>query len=411
MDISALRERPERNTLTVSELNIYIKNLFERDRTLSSVSVKGEISNFILHRSGHLYFTLKDGEGQIKSVMFRSAAARLKFIPENGMKVVVHGSVAVYQRDGTYQIYVNSIEPDGVGALYLAYEQLKAKLSTEGLFDEIYKKALPEYPERIGVITSPTGAAVRDIINVLGRRFPYAKVYLYPSLVQGEGASENLIRALDYFEASKLCDVIIIGRGGGSIEDLWAFNSEALARKIFSLNIPIISAVGHETDFTICDFVADMRAPTPSAAAEIAVPDIRELIFRIDSYNERLVSALLRTVERKREQLLSLSDREAVRNPMTAVLKSKELIDGYKEDILKGIKAVIKDKKSELLLLTEKLNALSPLSVLERGYAIVEHNLKRIKSIGDISVGDKVELRLSDGKVIAAVEGLTKKKG
>ena len=411
MDISSLREPRGRNTLTVSELNGYIKNLFEHDRTLSSVSVKGEISNFISHRSGHLYFTLKDEGGQIKSVMFRSAAIRLKFMPENGMRVVVRGSVAVYQRDGTYQIYVNTIEPDGVGALYLAYEQLKEKLCREGLFDEIYKKPLPQYPERIGVITSPTGAAVRDIINVLGRRFPLAKIYLYPSLVQGDGASENLIKALDYFETSKLADVIIIGRGGGSIEDLWAFNSEALARKIYSLSIPVISAVGHETDFTICDFVSDMRAPTPSAAAELAVPDVRELIYRIDSYNERLVYELIRVVGRKREQLEAFADREVIKNPMTAVSKHREIIDGYGEDLINSIKNILKDKKAELLLITEKLNALSPLSVLKRGYAIVEHNSARVSSIRDISVGDKVEVRLSDGKLLASVEALTKKKG
>ena len=411
MDISSLREPRERNTLTVSELNGYIKNLFERDRTLSSVSVKGEISNFTNHRSGHLYFTLKDEGGQVKSVMFRSSALRLKFMPENGMRVVVHGSVAVYQRDGAYQIYVNTIEPDGVGALYLAYEQLKEKLYREGLFDEIHKKALPEYPERIGVITSPTGAAVRDIINVIGRRFPLARIYLYPSLVQGEGASENLIRALDYFEASRLCDVIIIGRGGGSIEDLWAFNSEELARKIYSLSIPVISAVGHETDFTICDFVADMRAPTPSAAAELAVPDIRELIYRIDSYNERLLSSLSRAVERKREQLEALADREVIRNPMTAILKNRELFEEYKSDLMERIKGIIKDKKAELVVLSEKLGALSPLSVLGRGYAIVERGSTAVKSVADLSVGDELLIKLSDGSAHAVVDRITKKKG
>ena len=285
MDISALREREFDCALTVSELNNYIKNLFDTNRTLMAVRVTGEISNFTDHRSGHLYFSLKDSDAQIKAVMFKSQRMRLKFSPEAGMKVTVHGSVSVYSQTGSVQIYVNSMEPDGIGALYVAYEQLKTRLKDEGLFDEDKKRLLPRFPERIGVITSPTGAAVRDIINVVGRRYPLAKIYLYPSLVQGEGAEENLIRAVDYFDKSRLVDLVIIGRGGGSIEDLWAFNSERLAYRIFEAEVPIISAVGHETDFTICDFVADMRAPTPSAAAEIAVPDIRELAVRLDGYS------------------------------------------------------------------------------------------------------------------------------
>ena len=245
MDISALRERSSSAAMTVAELNEFIKNIFDSTRALTSVTVKGEISNFTFHRSGHLYFSLKDADSQIRSVMFRSSAARLKFIPENGMKVIAHGSVSVYTRDGSYQFYVNSLQPDGVGALYLAYEQLKAKLEREGLFSEEFKRKIPEFPEKIGVITSPTGAAVRDIINVCARRYPLAKLYLYPSLVQGDGAEENLIKALDYFDKTKLVDTVIIGRGGGSIEDLWAFNSERLARKIHEMQIPVISAVGH----------------------------------------------------------------------------------------------------------------------------------------------------------------------
>ena len=245
MDINSLRERDKRDVFSVSDLNEYIKNIFENNRTLASVSVRGEISNFVSHRSGHLYFSLKDSDGQIRAVMFRSRAMSLKFIPESGMKVIVHGSVTVYPRDGSYQIYVSSMQPDGIGALYLAYEQMKARLAEEGLFDEDHKKPIPPIPARIGVITSPTGAAVRDIINVTGRRFPQAEVYLYPALVQGEGAEESLIRALDYLDKSRLCDVIIIGRGGGSIEDLWAFNSEKLARRIYEAQVPVISAVGH----------------------------------------------------------------------------------------------------------------------------------------------------------------------
>ena len=293
MDISSLREREIKDALTVTELNSYIKNLFDSNRTLVALSVSGEISNFVEHRSGHLYFSLKDSEAQIKAVMFKSNSMRLKFKPESGMKVIVHGSVSLYTGTGSIQIYVNSMEPDGIGSLYLAYEQLKEKLHREGLFDREHKRLLPIFPERIGVITSPTGAAVRDIINVIGRRYPIAKIYLYPSLVQGEGAEDNLIKAVDYFDSSALVDVIIIGRGGGSIEDLWAFNSERLARRIYDAKTPIISAVGHETDFTICDFVSDLRAPTPSAAAELSVPDVRELLIRLDGMTDRLESALL----------------------------------------------------------------------------------------------------------------------
>ena len=308
MDISSLRERNMPRELSVSELNAYVKRLFDNDRALNAISVRGEISNFTYHRTGHLYFTLKDEDSQIRAVMFRSSASTLKFMPENGMKVIIRGSINVYTQTGSYQIYVNSMQPDGIGALYVAYEQLKSKLESEGLFSDEYKKQIPEYPKKIGVITSPTGAAVRDIINVTGRRFPLAQIYLYPSLVQGDGAEDNLIKALDYFESSGLVDLVIIGRGGGSIEDLWAFNGEKLARRIFECKTPIISAVGHETDFTICDFVADLRAPTPSAAAEIAVPDSRELRLRISGLYDRCERALDRVCERKEDALLRLKE-------------------------------------------------------------------------------------------------------
>lgn len=411
MDISSLRERNTPNALTVSELNGYIKRIFDSDRTLSAVTVKGEISNFVNHKSGHLYFSIKDTESQLKAVMFRSSAQRLKFLPESGMKVVLHGSVAVYQRDGSYQLYVNTMEPDGIGALYLAYEQLKEKLSGEGLFNDIYKKDIPRFPEKIGVITSPTGAAVRDIINVTGRRYPLAKLYLYPSLVQGDGAVENLISALDYFEKSKLVDVIIIGRGGGSIEDLWAFNSEQLARKIFSMSIPIISAVGHETDFTICDFVSDLRAPTPSAAAELAVPDIRELIMRVDGISERLSGALLHLVERKRERFEILSESAVLKNPLEIIESKRELLFEIRDEIASNIKEIIGQKKTDLILKTEKLNALNPLSVMARGYAVAAKDGVIIKKVKDISCGDLLRVRFSDGTVDASVTKITKKKG
>ena len=411
MDISSLRERNTPDALTVSELNGYIKKIFDSDRTLSAVTVKGEISNFVNHKSGHLYFSLKDTDSQIRAVMFRSSAQRLKFLPENGMKVVLHGSVTVYQRDGSYQLYVNSMEPDGIGALYLAYEQLKERLSGEGLFDDIYKKAIPRFPEKIGVITSPTGAAVRDIINVTGRRYPLAKIYLYPSLVQGDGAVENLISALDYFEKTKLVDVIIIGRGGGSIEDLWAFNSEHLARKIFSMSIPIISAVGHETDFTICDFVSDLRAPTPSAAAELSVPDIRELIMRLDGMSERLSDALMRLVERKREKLNIVMSSEIFKKPLTPINAKRDLLSEKYNEIISNIKEIIEQKRIGLVLKTEKLNALNPLSVMSRGYAVAEVGGSIIKSVKEVAKGDVLTVKFSDGTVETGVTKITKKKG
>lgn len=411
MDISALRERSTIDVFTVSELNGYIKRKFDSDSVLGSVSVKGEISNFINHRSGHLYFSIKDAESQIRAVMFRTSAQRLKFEPYDGMRVVIHGSVTVYQRDGSYQLYANTMEPDGIGALHLAYEQLKEKLSAEGLFSSEHKKPLPPYAERIGVITSPTGAAVRDIINVLGRRFPLAKIYLYPSLVQGDGAAENLIEALDYFERTKLADVIIIGRGGGSIEDLWAFNSEELARKIFATETPIISAVGHETDFTICDFVADMRAPTPSAAAELAVPDVRELILRTDAVYDRLRGSLVRLAERKRERLISILKRDLFRSPESVFSAKKEMLSEICERLYGSFDGELSARRTSLLLLSEKLGVLNPLSVLMRGYLIAENAGKIVRNTKDANVGDKIDITLSDGVISARVESITKTKG
>ena len=403
MDISALRERSSPSAMTVAELNEFIKNIFDSNRALSSVTVKGEISNFTLHRSGHLYFSLKDSDSQIRAVMFRSSAARLKFIPENGMKVIAHGSVSVYSRDGSYQFYANSLQPDGVGALYLAYEQLKAKLEAEGLFSIETKRKIPEFPERIGVITSPTGAAVRDIINVTGRRYPLAKIYVYPSLVQGDGAERNLIKALDYFNKTKLVDTIIIGRGGGSIEDLWAFNSERLARKIYEIDIPVISAVGHETDFTICDFVADLRAPTPSAAAELAVPDIRELIMTISASEERIALALLRLLERRKEAFNKLYERFIKNSTEISTLRREKLKEAL-EKLNKALTEDFKDKSAVVRLYAEKLNAMSPLSVLARGYAIPETEIGVVRSVDEIKCGDTLNLRLKDGTLKAKIE-------
>lgn len=411
IDINSLRERDNIEILSVSALNNYIKSIFENNRTLTSVSVRGEISNFVNHRSGHLYFSLKDADGQVRAVMFRSRAMTLKFMPESGMKVIVHGSVTVYPRDGSYQIYVSSMQPDGIGALYLAYEQLKARLSDEGLFDEIHKKPIPMVPRRIGVITSPTGAAIRDIINVTGRRYPGADLYIYPALVQGEGAEESLVRALDYLDNSSFCDVIIIGRGGGSIEDLWAFNSEKLARRIFEARTPIVSAVGHETDFTICDFVADMRAPTPSAAAEIVVPDKRELLLRIDSYDERLAAALIRIVERARERFERLAEAtdESKLHALIAARRDKLMYLDEKSKLL--INNVLRTSRERLEMNSARADALSPLSTISRGYSIAEINKKIINSVLDLKVGDDFTLRLSDGTVEGSVKEIRKETG
>ena len=402
MDISSLRERGS-GAITVSELNDYIKNVFDSSRFLSSVTIKGEISNFTYHKSGHLYFSLKDSDAQIKAVMFRSSASRLKFMPESGMKVIAHGAVSVYQRDGVYQLYVSSMQPDGIGALYLAYEQLKEKLALEGLFSDEYKKLIPEMPERIGVITSPSGAAVRDIINVTGRRFPLAKLYIYPSLVQGDGAEENLIRGVDYFDKSGLVDVIIIGRGGGSIEDLWAFNSERLARRIFEAKIPVISAVGHETDFTICDFVVDMRAPTPSAAAELAVPDIRELYMRLDSYVGRSTSSLERKIEVADQRLANFYDRVALERLDTLFSNLGERLSRSSKSIVDAIKHRMEKESLGLLAVAEKLSAFNPLSILQRGYSITTNSDGKIASISNTKVGDQVQIKINKGKFKAEI--------
>ena len=368
--------------LSVLQLNDYIKEVFENDPSMQAVAVKGEISNFIHHRSGHMYFTLKDEESQIKAVMFKGANMRLTFRPENGQKVVVMGSVSVYSPGGQYQLYVGSMRPDGIGDLYQAYEKLKRQLAEEGLFDERFKKPLPAFPSKIGVITSANGAAVRDIINVAGRRCPMAQLLLYPAQVQGAGTDSSLIQGLDYFENRGDIDVIIIGRGGGSIEDLWGFNSEKLARRIFAMNTPVISAVGHETDFTICDFVSDKRAPTPSAAAEIAVPDLKVLRQRLDMAADRAVSAAVGGLDERLKDVADLS-------------KSYDA---------RGVEKLFLMREEKLKGLAGKANSLSPLGVLSRGYAVATKDGKAIKDTAGLSVGDEVEVRLQTGKFKAEVK-------
>ena len=406
MDISMLRERVD-SVMTVSELNNFIKSMFDNNRLLGSVYVKGEISNFVSHRSGHFYFSLKDGDGQIKAVMFRSSAMKLKFMPENGMKVTVYGSVSVYPRDGVYQMYATSMQPDGVGALYLAYEQLKSKLEAEGLFDAEHKRLIPQFPGAIGVVTSPTGAAVRDIINVLGRRYPLATVYIYPALVQGEGAARTLIDGIDYFDKSKLVDTVIIGRGGGSIEDLWEFNSEALARRIFDCSIPVISAVGHETDFTICDFVSDMRAPTPSAAAELAVPDIRELSMTVTLLEDRSDRALSRATERAREKLNAICASSAISSFPSLIDERRSQINDLLKNATNSYKTTLSDKKMCFVANVGKLEGLNPLSVISRGYSVVQKNGKTLSDVASAEVGDIITVRLLDGSLSAEVKSKT----
>lgn len=408
IDINSLRERDNAEAFSVSGLNEYIKNIFENNRTLSSVTVRGEISNFVNHRSGHLYFSLKDSEGQIRAVMFRSKAIALRFLPESGMKVIVHGSVNVFPRDGSYQIYVSSMQPDGIGALYLAYEQMKARLEAEGLFDREHKRPIPRFPRRIGVITSPTGAAVRDIINVTGRRYPNAELYLYPALVQGDGAEDSLVKAVDYFDKSRLCDLIIIGRGGGSIEDLWAFNSEKLARRIFAASVPIISAVGHETDFTICDFVSDMRAPTPSAAAELAVPDRRELMMRLDTLDDRLSLALVRKLDRCRERLEHMNEITPASSLDGLIKSRREMILHRSEKLSLLMNNRLNSAKEMLAAQVGKANALNPLSILSRGYSVTECEGKILRSASDTDVGDNISIILSDGRIDACVTNIKK---
>lgn len=391
--------------ISVSQLNEYIKTLIDGNAFLSNVCVKGEISNFTNHRTGHFYFSIKDESSLIRAVMFRSAASRIKFIPENGMKIIARGSVSLFVRDGQYQLYVSSMEPEGVGSLYLAFEQLKQKLEKEGLFDKARKKAIPVMPLRIGVITSPTGAAVRDIINIISRRFPIAKIVLYPAQVQGEGAHEQLIDGIKYFNSKSSADVIILGRGGGSIEDLWEFNNEKLAYVISESNIPIISAVGHETDFTICDFVSDMRAPTPSAAAELAVPDTSELLATLSNVRSRMSTLLLQKIFYEKEKIKLFSERKIFTDP-EYYLQEKKLITAFLYDKLsRSINLKINDYSYSLQKISGKLDAMSPLATLSRGYSI-NYNLtadKSVTSICDVSKDDNLKMRLSDGSILVNV--------
>lgn len=395
--------------LSVSQLNRYIKMNFDADENLANIFVSGEISNFTNHyRTGHLYFTLKDDSAAVRAVMFNSSAKRLKFMPEDGMKVIARGRVSVYEASGQYQLYVDDMQPDGVGALNLAYEQLKEKLQKEGLFSELHKKPLPPYPEKVGVITSPTGAAVRDIINVLGRRFPYAEIVFCPVLVQGEGAHLQLTDAVNLFNSERAADVIIIGRGGGSIEDLWEFNDEGLARAVYNSDIPVISAVGHETDFTICDFVADMRAPTPSAAAELAVPDANELQYALSALKNRMFLNVSSGIADRRSRLEYLTSKGALKSPDEMLSNRSQRLDTAFSKMLSSYENRIGGKKVEFISAATALSKLDPMSVLMRGFAFVsDKNGKNVYSSQALAKGDKINVRFHDGSAVCEVKEIT----
>lgn len=392
------------NPITVTDLNKYIKGRIDNDEMLNNVLVKGEISNFKNHYTGHMYFTLKDENSLIKCVMFKTYTTHLSFMPKDGMKVIILGGVSVFERDGVYQIYAKAMKEDGLGNLYVAYEELKNKLSNEGLFDEKYKKPIPFMPKTIGVLTSNTGAVIRDIINVSTRRNSNVNIRLYPVPVQGSGAGEKIAEGIEFMNKNKLADVLIIGRGGGSIEDLWPFNEEVVARAIFNSKIPIISAVGHETDFTIADFVADLRAPTPSAAAELAVANIDDVRENLRAYNNRYKVSLKKKIELMKMSYEKCMTRQAFKNPTQKINEQYMLIDMKVKSLQNSILLKIKEDKTKFVKEVAKLDALSPLKTLTRGYSIISKQDGRIaKEVKDLSQGEKVSIRLSDGKVDAQV--------
>ena len=390
----------EYNPISVTDLNKYIKEKIDDDEMLSNVLVKGEISNFKNHYTGHLYFTLKDENSLIKCVMFKSYTAHLSFMPKDGMKVMVLGSVSVFERDGVYQIYAKALKEDGLGSLYEKYEELKKKLEAQGMFDESHKKAIPYMPKAIGVLTASTGAVIRDIINVGTRRNPNVHIRLYPVPVQGPTAAENIVNGIKFMNENKLADVLIVGRGGGSLEDLWPFNEEIVAKAIYESEIPIISAVGHETDFTIADFVADLRAPTPSAAAELAIPNITDIKESLNLYNNRLKVALKRKLELLKANYEKVIARRAFTNPLQNINEQYMLIDMKVKAMQSIIQIKVKEEKTRFVSVVSKLDALSPLKTLSRGYSITTlENGEVVNSIKQLKQNDKVDIRFSDGIV------------
>ena len=394
---------PSYNAISVTELNKYIKDKIDKDEMLNNVFVKGEISNYKHHYTGHLYFTLKDENSLIKCIMFKGYAVNLKFEPKDGMKVTIFGSVSVFERDGVYQIYVKAMQEDGIGSLYKAYEEMKAKLEKEGLFDQSHKKKIPLMPRCIGVLTSNTGAVIRDIINVSTRRNPNVYIKLLPVPVQGPGAAEKIVDAIKTMNEKKLADVIIVARGGGSLEDLWPFNEEIVARAIYDSELPVISAVGHETDFTIADFVADLRAPTPSAAAELAVPNIADIKLKLEGYNNRYKLALKKKVEFMKLRYEKCMNSRVFKEPLQKINEKYILIDMKVKTMQNSISNIYNSKKTNMIKHIAKLDALSPLKTLTRGYSIVQVNGKVVKSVEELKKDEEIDIRLVDGQARAKV--------
>ena len=397
------------NVITVSQLNFYVKSLIDSDQNLENIFLTGEISNFTDHyQSGHFYFSLKDSKSVVRAVMFACFARRTKFSPKNGMKVIVRGRVAVYEASGVYQVYVEDMQPDGVGALNLAFEQLKDKLAKEGLFSDEKKRPLPKYPKKVGVITSETGAVFWDIQSIMKRRFPLAEIVFMPVLVQGEAAAGQIIRAINTFNENNLCDVLIIARGGGSIEDLWAFNDENLARTISRSKIPTISAVGHETDFTICDFVADLRAPTPSAAAELVVPDMKKLIFDIEYLTSYINSLMLCRIGDYKKKLDNLTKVGALSSPHKIFSDRKLKIDVLWGILNSTFKDRISKSKEKFLLFVGKLDALSPLKLISSGYCVaINDSGMIINKIDSVKGNEKIKVIVSDGEINCNVRNVS----
>ncbi|UZQ50911.1 exodeoxyribonuclease VII large subunit [Clostridium kluyveri] len=385
-------------TLTVSDINRYIKKTLDNDFILGNCSVKGEVSNFKFHSSGHMYFSLKDKFSKINCIMFKSSVERLNFMPGDGMKVIVKGRISLYEKEGVYQLYCSEMKPEGMGELYLAFEKLKIELEKKGLFDISHKKKIPIYAKKIGVITSPTGAAVKDIINVTRRRNKKIELLIYPSLVQGTGASDNIIKGIEAFNSMEDVELIIIARGGGSIEELWCFNDEKLAEVVYSSKKPIITGVGHEIDYTIVDFVSDMRAPTPSAAAEIGVFSLEEYVQKILNYKNKLYNSVKNTVNDKKNRLAFVKKTLEVNNPLTYIANEYENIDKIKESLDFKMKVTINEKKEKLGKINALLSAHNPLNILNKGYCIIEDEQKNvISSIEELNKKYKVDITMKDG--------------
>ena len=389
--------------ITVAELNTYIKNKIDGDEYLNNVFVKGEISNFKLHYTGHMYFTLKDENSLIKCIMFKSYTPHLTFMPKDGMKVMILGSVSVFERDGVYQVYCKAMKQDGMGSLYEAYEKMKAKLEAEGLFNAEHKKKIPVFPKTIGVLTSSTGAVIRDIINVSTRRNPNAHIRLLPVPVQGPGAAEEIVKAIKKMNEEKLADVLIIGRGGGSLEDLWPFNEEIVARAIYESEIPTISAVGHETDFTIADFVADLRAPTPSAAAELGVPNISDVKYTIDLYKNRYKVALKKKVQIMQMRYQNCMTRRVFKEPTRKVNDLYLCLEKYSKSMENSITQKLESSKASFSKIVTKIDVLSPMKTLARGYSITQKDGKIIKSVNELKTDDIINVKYIDGNANAKI--------